>query len=115
MAELGFIFAFACAIALVIFLIAVGMPSEYAFVDAFDFTVLAVSLVGTGIACSVWGGVACAIGGSIFSGATFMTYVGAGFLTTGGIEGLALLKAFIFTPLTIAVMYIMGKLARGGG
>ena len=111
--ELDFIIAFVTMAALFAMLGILGMPSYYNIMNTFDFLWLGGGIVAVTTGCVVLTGIPCAILEASYGFATLLTYIGTGILASGSIENM--IKGLIFTPISIGLIYIISKLARGGG
>lgn len=110
-----YILAFGAAFAFMSLLVVMGMPTGYQFMGAFDFVWLGGGLVTVTAACVVITGVPCAAAEAIFGFATLLTYIGIPVITSGTVGAEAVIRAVIMTPLSLLLIYIISKLARGGG
>ncbi len=114
--ELNFLIGLSFMIAFFILLIIFGLPANYQLINTFDFLWLGGGIVVITTGCVVLTGIPCAILEASYGFATLLTYLGVTGLisstTTGNID---IIKAFIFTPLSIGIIYVVSKLARGGG
>lgn len=113
--EMNFIIAFAFVCVFLIALNFLGLPAEYQIMSNFDFAWFAGGMIAVAAACTVTTGLACVLGGAIWSTSTLLTYVGIAFFTGSPGTSLEIVKAFIFTPLTIGLTYLEARLVRGGG
>jgi hypothetical protein len=85
---------------------AVFLPPEFQIMNAFDFLWFGGGIVGVAGACVVLTGLPCAVALVIFGAVSLFTYV---------IVLVSWIKLLIFTPVVIIVVYLVSRLARGGG
>ena len=81
-------------------------PPEYQIMNPIDFAILGGGLIGVAGSCAVITGIPCAI-----------ALVAFGFLNLLAlfITGITWVKTIVIIPLTIVVIYLASRLARGGG
>ena len=82
------------------------IPEELKFIEPFDFVWWVGGIIGVAGACVVWTGLPCAGAIAIWGIGTVYKYV---------VVNLEWLKLLVFTPLVVTMIYIIMKLARGGG
>jgi len=109
---LGISFMFSFFIALIIF----GLPTQFQLLTGFDFAWFGGGIVAITTGCVVLTGIPCAILEASYGIITIMSYVGLSALINPElITAIDIIKAFIMTPLSIALIYVISRLARGGG
>lgn len=89
------------------------MPGDYNIMNTFDFLWLGGGIVAVTAACVVLTGVPCAILEATYGFATLLTYIGTGVLVSGSM--ITMIKGLILTPISLGLIYVISKLARGGG
>ena len=82
------------------------LPTEYQFVNSFDFFYLTSGIIGISGACVIVSGIPCAIAIGIFGLTGIFQYI----LVSG-----EWIKILIFTPLITTLIYVISRLGRGGG
>lgn len=111
-----YVLALMFAFALMTLLVILGMPSDYQLVNGFDFAWFGGGVVAITTGCVVLTGIPCAVLEASYGALTILGYFGlGGFLTTGTVGTVAVIKALVMTPLSILLIYVISKLARGGG
>lgn len=111
-----YILAIMVAFSFAVLLIVLGIPSAYQFVSGFDFLWFGGGIIAITTGCVVITGVPCAILEASYGVLTILGYMGlSSFLSTGTSGTITIIKAIILTPISILLIYIISKLARGGG
>jgi hypothetical protein len=81
-------------------------PPEYAVVSPFNFVVLGGSFIGVAGSCAIATGLPCAVALVVFG---LLNIIGL-FVT-----GFSWLKTVLFIPLSMVILYLAIRIARGGG
>jgi hypothetical protein len=82
------------------------LPSYLQIVSPFNFAFLGGSFIGVAGACAVATGLPCAAALAIFGVADILSIF---------VTGLDWIGAIIFVPLTMVILYLAVRIARGGG
>lgn len=82
------------------------LPEPLQFFTAFDFAGLGLGIVGVAGACAIATGIPCGVAIAIYSVYNFVQYY---------ILSDSVLKLVIFLPISIMLIYIIMRIARGGG
>jgi len=89
------------------------LPSQYQFINTFDYIWLAGGIIGISASCVLITGAVCTVALAVFGIGTIFNYIVIGTLISYG--GINLIKTFLFVPLTVTYIYIVARLGRGGG
>jgi len=81
-------------------------PPEYKIMNPFDFIWLTGGIVGVAGSCVIWTGLPCAAALGVFTVGSILNYL---FLQS------SVIKLLVFTPLSVLLIYVVSRLARGGG
>lgn len=81
-------------------------PPDFQVMSPFDFVWFTGGIIGVSSACVIMSGIPCAGALAIWGILTVWQYV---------IVNVSWLKLLIFTPIVAIIIYIVSKLARGGG
>jgi hypothetical protein len=103
--ELSFVIFVSSFLAVLTYLMSL-LPVTMQFINAFDFFFLGGGIIGVAGTCAIVTGLPCAGALIVFGLISVYQYV---------IVEDAILKLLIFTPLIIGLLYVVSRLARGGG
>ena len=98
-AKIGFFLAFLGLMMLIV-------PPEYRFMNIFDFAWLTGGILGVGGACAIATGIPCAAALAVFGIVGFFNYM---------VINVNWIKILIFTPIALIMIYLITRIARGGG
>ena len=82
------------------------LPAAMQFINTFDFIFFGGSIIGVAGTCAIVTGIPCGIALVVFGVISIFQYI---------IVQDAILKLLIFTPIVIGLIYVISRLARGGG
>lgn len=103
--ELGFIIFISSFLSILTFLM-LSLPEAMRFINIFDFAIFGGNIILVAGTCVIATGLPCAVGLGVFAVINIIQYI--------LVENF-IIKLLIFTPLTIGIIYVMSRLARGGG
>lgn len=105
MAEWKFIMFFAIFMAFLTFIMSLpGFPSQYKFVNAFDFIWLTGGIIGVAGACAISTGIPCAGALAVWGFLGVFNYI---------IVSVEWVKLLVFTPIAVTLIFIIARLGRG--
>jgi len=81
-------------------------PPEYKIMNPFDFVWLTGGIVAVAGACVIWSGLPCAGALAVFTLGSVLNYL---------LLQSSVVKLLVFTPLSVLLIYVVSRLARGGG
>lgn len=97
--SIGFFFGFLAFMMTIV-------PAEYQFINSFDFAYFGGSIIAIAGTCVVATGLPCAAALGIWGFVSIFEYI----IVSGD-----WLKLLIFTPIVFSIIYVISRLARGGG
>lgn len=103
--ELGFILFMSSFLAILGYFMSL-LPSTMQFINTFDFLILGGGFIGVAGTCAIVTGIPCAGALIVFGLINVYQYI----IVTN-----SLIKLIIFTPIIIGLVYVVSRLARGGG
>jgi len=88
------------------FIMSLDIPNEMKFIKPIDFVWFCSGIIVVAGSCTVMTGLACPVALGVFTVATFLNYL---------VMTMEWFKLLIFMPIVVTLIYVVSRLARGGG